>query len=101
MLTHGDGKANLQQRDFFEFDFTQLPTKPNIGLINPPYSQKKNRAEILFVERLLKVLQKDGYAAVIVPTSAFNSEKQNQEIKRVILKQHTLKAIISMPEDLF
>src|SRR5437764_10358045 len=41
MLTHGDGKANLQQKDFFEFDFTKLPTKPKIVLMNPLYSKKK------------------------------------------------------------
>lgn len=109
MLSHGDGKANLyleQKKGCFSFNSTSFPRTPNIGLMNPPYSQTKkkigdNKSEIEFVEKLGECI-KNGYFAVIVPLSTFtNKTEVNINKRKNIYRQHTLKAIINMPEKLF
>src|SRR5271163_834671 len=58
MLCRGDGKANLylDPKGCFSFDSADFPQIPNIGLMNPPYSQDKQtidgKPEIEFVSKL-------------------------------------------------
>jgi len=109
MLVEGDGKSNLLLQDFFTWDTSKLPQLPNVGLMNPPFSKKKKKqegkaisqAEILFVERLLDNLQRGGFASTITIISSFDNQKENQTVKKRIYKNHTLKAIINMPLNLF
>ncbi|CAG8475219.1 6976_t:CDS:2 [Paraglomus occultum] len=98
MLIQGDGKANLEQGNCLVKQ--EISKKPSIGLMNPPYSDPK-QPEIKFAEQLLKFV-KNGWAAMIVPTSTFtNKSELNKDIKEKIYKQNTLKAVIQMPSQLF
>jgi hypothetical protein len=123
MIFRGDGKSNLLNYDFFSPDFdhefdilVKEIGSPTIGFINPPYSgsftdydelnkfrkkpNSKNKKpwmkEISFIEKMLKICKR--YVVAIVPPQALMSE---EELRNILLKNNTLKAVINMPGDLF
>lgn len=104
MIIHGDGKTNVLLGDCFELSKTiKEKYKPNVGFLNPPYKSKKSDVEELdFVINNLNTIQKGGKCLAIVPLSCAISTKGDVlERKKAILGNHTLEAIMSMPEDLF
>lgn len=105
MILRWDGKANIYQWDCFDSKLVEeiQKHKPNIGFINPPYSQKWEwQSEMEFVEHMLDTLEKNWTWIAIVPMScALTSNKQNNEVKTRILQKHTLEAVFSMPQELF
>jgi type I restriction enzyme M protein len=101
MILRGDGKANLFQASCFDPETTaKLKTlKPTVGFINPPYSQKGGDLhEFNFIEHMLDCLEKNGRGVVIVPMSCAVGP---HPLKELILKKHTLEAVMSMPDELF
>ena len=107
MILRGDGKSNLENQDFFKQNTSQLQLKGcTVGMMNPPYSQgsKQNPKlyEINFIETLLNSLVEGGRAAVIVPQSTFTGKtKEEQSIKKSILKKHTLEGVITLNKNTF
>ena len=108
MIFRGDGKSKLQCGDFFAFDpyELQVKTAATVGLMNPPYSQGSKAHpelyEICFIRHLLDSLLKGGRAAVIVPVSTMiGKSKEEKEIKKEILKRHTLEGVISCNKNTF
>lgn len=107
MILRGDGKANLYRGDCFD-EATRAELKspdpakhdrPNIGLINPPFAQKgEGMHELDFVEMLLDILRPGGTAVVVLPMSC---AIERNPVRERILKRHTLKASVSLPNDLF
>lgn len=74
--------------------------------MNPPYSQgsKEHPAlyELCFVRHLLNSILDGGRAAVIVPISTMiGKSKEEKEIKKEILKHHTLEGVISCNKNTF
>jgi type I restriction-modification system DNA methylase subunit len=100
MIVRGDGKSNIIFGDCFNAGIkTELKSKNiNIGLINPPYSQ--DITELEFVENLLDILATGGSGVVVVPMSCAIGTT-DQAIRERLFKKHTLKAVFSMPEDIF
>jgi len=73
--------------------------KCNVGMINPPYSQRDAESrELVFVRYLLDSLTPGGTGIAIVPMSCAIG---NSVEKATLLKAHTLEAVMSMPTDLF
>lgn len=104
MIIRGDGKTNLFSENCFDIDEKILKNfRCNIGFINPPYSQKKeNEYELEFVDKMLNVLTVGGIGIAIIPQScAMTSNKLYNVIKERLLAKHTLKAVMSMPDELF
>ena len=107
MILRGDGKSNLECKDFLEQNTNKLQLKNcNIGLMNPPYSMgskiNPDLYEISFIEHLLDSLIVGGKAAVIVPQSTMvGKTNEEQNFKRSILKHHTLEGVISLSKDTF
>ncbi len=101
MIIRKDGKSNIYKGDCFNKDIAdELKSKNiNIGLINPPYSQK-DVTELEFVEHLLDILITGGTGVVVVPTSCAIGTKF-KEIGERLMKKNTLKAVFSMPDDIF
>jgi type I restriction-modification system DNA methylase subunit len=101
MIIRKDGKSNIYKGDCFNERITQeLKSKHiNIGLINPPYSQK-DVEELEFTEHLLDILTVGGTGVVVVPMSCAIGTKFKETRVR-LLKKHTLKAVFSMPDDIF
>lgn len=103
MILRGDGKANLHQGSCFDDAIIKAVKhmKPNIGMLNPPYAQSKSDAELhelYFVKHMLDTLDVGGTGVAIIPVScAISPHKAKEEL----LKHHTLKAVMSMPGELF
>lgn len=104
MILMGDGSSNILNKDSLtEFDgkygFGQTDKEfpANAFVLNPPYSAAGNGMN--FVEKALGMMNRGGYAAIIIQSSA-GSGKAVEYNKR-ILQKHTLLASIKMPIDLF
>ncbi|OEC84936.1 MULTISPECIES: HsdM family class I SAM-dependent methyltransferase [Methanobacterium] len=108
MILRGDGKSNLILDDFLKTDPDDLREKRfTVGLLNPPYSQRKNKdtahlSEIHFVDHLLDSLSENARCAVIVPQSAMIGKNiEDKQVKENILKNHTLEGVITLNTDTF
>lgn len=107
MILRGDGKSNLENMDFLAQNTKKLQEKGcTVGMMNPPYSQgsKQNPDlyEINFIEHLLESLVEGARVAVIVPQSTFTGKTNDeQNIKRKILKKHTLEGVITLNKNTF
>ena len=101
MIVRGDGKSNIFYGDCFNADIIKkLKDRGiNIGLINPPYSQK-DHCELEFVENMLDILTTEGTGVVVVPMSCAIGTKF-KDVRERLFKKHTLKAVFSMPDDIF
>jgi len=101
MIVRKDGKSNIYKGDCFNSKITKdLKEKNiNIGLINPPYSQK-DVVELEFVEHLLETLSVGGTGVVVVPMSCAVGTKF-KDVRERLFKKNTLKAVFSMPDDVF
>ncbi|MCD1653563.1 N-6 DNA methylase [Treponema zuelzerae] len=103
MILRGDGKANLHQASCFDEAVIKSvrSMKPNVGMLNPPYSQSKGDAELhelYFVKQMLDCLTVGSIGIAIVPISCAIAP---HPIKAEMMKYHTLDAVMSMPQELF
>lgn len=105
MLFRGDGKSQIFNEDFFMDDaqkiLNNLPEKPTIGFINPPYGGKDNKSnptkkEIQFLEKMLDNCGR--YGIIIAPLSTFFKDEVD---RNRILAKHTLQYVVNMPSELF
>ncbi|MCR4827877.1 MAG: SAM-dependent methyltransferase [Bacteroidales bacterium] len=104
MRFRGDGKSNLYNGSCFNnAQIIADNHKPTVAFLNPPYDVGNSR-QMEFVEHALKVLddKADGRVVAIVQFScAIKDEKDLKAVKQRILAKHHLKAVLSMPDDLF
>ena len=106
MYIHQDGKTNIINGNCFDEDIIDKikSKKPTVGFLNPPYksNKKTDTDELEFVLNNLKCLVDGGTCVAIVPMSCALAQKgKGLELKKKLLKKHTLEAVLSMPEDLF
>lgn len=60
------------------------------------------KTELLFLALFLRLLKKGGQCACIVPDGVlFGGSKAHQSIRRELVEQHQLRAVISMPSGVF
>ncbi len=60
------------------------------------------QSELLFLERIIYMLEEGGRACVIVPEGVlFNSGKAHQSVRKLLLTDCSLEGIISMPNGVF
>ncbi len=102
MILRGDGKSNLECRDFFTVHAEEMRRYHfTVGLMNPPYSQAKKKetaelSELHFIEHLLDCMAIGGRVAVIVPQSAMvGKNNKDKAVKARILEHHTLEGVIT------
>ena len=103
MMFRGDGKSNIYNDDCFNLEPLIIKNhSPNVVLLNPPYDVG-NVGQMRFIEHGLNVVSKtNGIVVAIVQMScAIKNEKDLINIKERMLKRHRLKAVISMPDDVF
>lgn len=100
MILRGDGKANIHQGNCFDIAMIDaVKEKADVGMINPPYSQKGNGLhELHFINNLLNCLKTNGIAIAVVPMSCAISPHLMRE---QILENHRLDAVMSLPDDIF
>lgn len=71
------------------------------GLLNPPYAMK-DHDELEFLLEELKMIHPHGLVAAIVPSkTAYVMSEPYITRRRQLLAEHTLKAVFSMPDDIF
>lgn len=106
MILRGDGKTNLICADFLKQDPEKLrENKYSIGMMNPPYSLRKNKetahkSEMHFVKQLLDSLDDNARCGIIVPQSTMvGTNKEDKDIKKLLLKNHTLEGVITLNND--
>ena len=116
MMTHGVDNPTIQYRDSLS---DQNPDRERYSLIlaNPPFKGsldadivsadllklcKTKKTELLFLALFLKMLRVGGRCACIVPDGVlFGSSKAHKDIRRELVENHRLEAVISMPSGVF
>lgn len=102
MILRGDGHSNMVQGDCFDEKIkAEMKSKHcTVGFINPPYALQKNELE--FVDNMLDCLELGGTGIAIIPAScAGNKNGYIKAVRERILSKHTLRAVLSMPDQLF
>ena len=116
MLLHGVGNPNISYRDSLS-EQNADNEKYTLILANPPFKgsldyeavsadllkvTKTKKTELLFLALFLRVLKKGGRAAVIVPDGVlFGSSNAHKQIRKEIIDNNKLDAVISMPSGVF
>ncbi len=114
LMLHGIPSPNFRYSDTLSKAFNEersydivLANPPFKGAIdaadiNPSLPTRVKKTEILFLHLFLRLLENGGRAAVIVPDGVlFGSSKAHVEIRRLLIEQNRLDAVISMPSGVF
>ena len=117
MLLHGVENADIQRRDSLAQDHSGEDEKYTLVLANPPFAGsldyenvakdlqrvvKTKKTELLFLALFLRLLKPGGRAAVIVPDGVlFGSSKAHKELRRLIVEEQKLDAVVSLPSGVF
>lgn len=116
MMTHGVDNPYIEYKDSLS-DQNQDRDKYSLILANPPFKGsldydsvsadllkvcKTKKTELLFLILFLKMLKIGGRCACIVPDGVlFGSSKAHRAIRREIVEENRLEAVISMPSGVF
>lgn len=117
MVMHGFEGATVDYKDSLSSDSKDLRDKFDLILANPPFkgsldydsvasdllqTVKTKKTELLFNALFLRALKTGGRAAVVVPDGVlFGSSKAHKEIRRILVEEQQLNAVISMPSGVF
>ncbi len=106
MFLNGDGKSNIFPGSCFDEEIIKKvkEKKPTIAFLNPPYKsdKKEDTEEFEFILNALDCLQQKGQCVAIIPMScALAQTGERLRLKEELLSKHTLKAVFSMPNELF
>ena len=102
MSVHGDGRSNLFRGSCFDDSIKKEIKRfhPDVGFLNPPYNTSND--ELHFIYNNLSLLRKGSYCIAIVPmSSALTQSGTKLSWKQKLLQEHTLDAVLSMPNELF
>jgi type I restriction enzyme M protein len=103
MILQDDGKSSIRLANCFDEVEAVRVKKPTIGLLNPPYkSESSDIEELEFVKNNLQMLEPNGTCIALIPLSCvLSNEGGNLRLKEEIMAEHTVEAVMSLPEDLF
>jgi type I restriction enzyme M protein len=114
MMLHGIRGPKIRQVDTLSKGFTEWE-KYSVVLANPPFKGSidesdindrltlgTKKTELLFVERMMQLLQNGGRCGVIVPDGVlFGSSKAHKQLRQLLLEKCQLEGIVSMPSGVF
>ena len=116
MMTHGIKNPNIDYKDSLSDQNADTERYTKI-LTNPPFKgsldydivstdllkvAKTKKTELLFLALILRMLKNGGRCASIVPDGVlFGSSKAHKDIRKEIVENHRLEAVISMPAGVF
>ncbi len=117
MLLHGVENPDIRYRDSLAESDEDDTEKYSLILANPPFAGsldyestakdlqqvvKTKKTELLFLALFLRLLQTGGRAAVIVPDGVlFGSSKAHKTLRRILVEDQKLDAVVSMPSGVF
>ncbi|KEJ01832.1 HsdM family class I SAM-dependent methyltransferase [Clostridium botulinum] len=116
MMLHGVDNPNIEYKDSLS-EANKDSEKYTLVLANPPFKgsldyeavsadllkvSKTKKTELLFLALFLRILKTGGRCASIVPDGVlFGSTKGHKDIRKEIVDNNKLEAIISMPSGVF
>lgn len=116
MMTHGITNPNIQYRDSLS-DKNADHDEYSLILANPPFKGsldydtvsdsllkvcKTKKTELLFLALFLRMLKVGGRCACIVPDGVlFGSSRAHKAIRKQLVEENRLEAVISMPSGVF
>ncbi|CDD51018.1 putative uncharacterized protein [Firmicutes bacterium CAG:308] len=116
MMTHGVEAPFIEYRDSLS-DQNIDTDKYSLILANPPFKgtldadsvsanllkvAKTKKTELLFLALFIRMLKIGGRCACIVPDGVlFGSSKAHKQIRKAIIEDNRLEAVISMPSGVF
>lgn len=114
---HGVEQPQLGFRDALSQANADLKEKATLVLANPPFkgsldydavekgllqTVKTKKTELLFLALILRTLKTGGRCAVILPDGVlFGSSKAHKDIRKQIIENNRLEAVVSMPSGVF
>ena len=117
MLQHGIDDPDIRYRDSLAESTAGEAEKYSMILANPPFAGsldyevtakdlqavvKTKKTELLFLALFLRLLKPGGRAAVIVPDGVlFGSSKAHKELRRILVEDHKLDAVVKLPSGVF
>tara|TARA_R110000751_G_scaffold220432_2_gene323090 strand:+ start:1650 stop:3200 length:1551 start_codon:yes stop_codon:yes gene_type:complete len=117
MQLHGVEGADIRYRDSLATGHADDEDKYSLILANPPFAGsldyettaadllsivKTKKTELLFMALFIKLLKPGGRAAVIVPDGVlFGSSKAHKAIRKMLVDDHKLDAIVKLPSGVF
>lgn len=117
MMLHGIDDPDVQRRDSLAQDHAGEEEKYTLVLANPPFAGsldyenvakdllrvvKTKKTELLFLALFVRLLKPGGRAAVIVPDGVlFGSSKAHRELRRLLVEDQKLDAVVSLPGGVF
>jgi type I restriction enzyme M protein len=117
MMLHGIENAQVVYRDSLAEEHNADGGRYSLVLANPPFAGsldheatakdlqqivKTKKTELLFLALFIRLLKVGGRAAVIVPDGVlFGSSKAHKDLRRMLVEEHKLDAIISLPGGVF
>ena len=117
MTLHGVENPDIRYKDSLAQDHAADEDRYSLVLANPPFAGsldyentakdllaivKTKKTELLFLALFLRLLKPGGRAAVIVPDGVlFGSSNAHKELRRMIVEEQKLDAVISLPAGAF
>lgn len=117
MLLHGVENPDIRYRDSLGQEHAGDEERYSLVLTNPPFAGsldyentakdlqqivKTRKTELLFVALFIRLLKPGGQAAVIVPDGVlFGSSTAHRAIRKILVEEHKLDAVISLPSGVF
>lgn len=117
LLLHGVESPDIRYRDSLSEGAAGDSEKYTLILANPPFTGsldydstakdlqrvvKTKKTELLFMALFLRLLKTGGRAAVVVPDGVlFGSTKAHKEIRRLLVDEHMLQAVVKLPSGVF
>ena len=116
LMLHSISRPEIDYRDSVSKQ-NEIRGKYTICLANPPFKgtvdtesindnlkavTNTKKTELLFVALFLRMLKKGGQCACIVPDGVlFGSSKAHKSVRKELVENHQLRAVISMPSGVF
>lgn len=117
MMLHGIENPDIESRDSLSEDNAGDDGTYSVVLANPPFKGsvekstiakdlsrvvKTTKTELLFLVQMIRILKVGGRAAVIVPDGVlFGSSKAHQAVRKMLVEEHKLDGVVSMPSGVF
>ena len=117
MLLHGVENPAIENRDSLSESHASVEEQFTLILANPPFAGSLDnescakgllkivstkKTELLFLALFLRLLKPGGRAAVIVPDGVlFGSSKAHKALRKLLVEDHKLDGIVSMPSGVF
>jgi type I restriction enzyme M protein len=114
MMMHGISEPRIDYKDTLSKGYKEEEVYDTI-LANPPFTGNvdkedlsesfsivSTKSELLFIERIYKMLRIGGKAGIVVPQGVlFGNSTAHKEIRKILVDKCELKAVISLPSGVF